>query len=81
MSTTNQEKQEYLEKRRYFYSVTPTYYGNGNFTERKKKEAEQEKRTKTLLKYLNEAKKSAIKRGMYNQKPYQTVVSEAEKNV
>ncbi len=81
MSTTNQEKQEYLEKRRYFYSVTPTYYGNGNFAARKKKEAEQEKRAKTLLKYLNEAKKSAIKRGMYNQKPYQTVVSEAEKNV
>ncbi|MBO5408217.1 MAG: hypothetical protein J6A61_02275 [Clostridia bacterium] len=79
---TNQEKQEYLTQRRYFYAVTPTYYGSPKQYAKKRKEAEEkEKRKKKILDYLNQAKKSAIKRGMYNQKPYQKVVSEANKNV
>ena len=81
MSTTNQEKQDYLEKRRYFFSVTPSHFDVPAHGKPNKENQAAEKRKKSLLKYLNQAKKSAIKRGMYNQKPYQTVVSEADKNV
>lgn len=82
MSITNEQKQKYLEQRRYFYAASPNYYGDKNAakSQTEKQEAEKKRRNK-LLAYLNDAKKSAIKRGMYNQKTYTKTVSEAGKNV
>lgn len=84
MSITKEQKEKHLEHRRYFFAASPTYtkkYDASAENQRKKEAEEQEKRKKKLLDYLNAAKKSAIKRGMYNQKPYRTTVAEANKNV
>lgn len=80
MSITNQQKQAYLDARRYFYAASPNYFGTPQKNTQKKEEDEK-KRQKNLLNYLNQAKKSAIKRGMYNQKPYEKMIAEAKSNV
>lgn len=81
MSITNEQKQRYLDQRRYFYAASPNYYGTKKSSDDAKKKKEEESRQKKLLNYLNQAKKSAIKRGMYNQKTYNATVSEAKNNV
>lgn len=81
MSITNEQKQAYLEQRRYFYAASPNYHKSGTASSTKKQEEEEKKRQKKLLDYLNQAKKSAIKRGMYNQKSYQKTVAEAPNHV
>lgn len=81
MSITNEQKQAYLDGRRYFYAITPSYYAKSNQLDAKKQKEAKEKRQKKLLDYLTNAKKSAIKRGMYNQKAYKYTVAEADKNV
>ncbi len=81
MSITNEQKQAYLKQRRYLYAASPTYHGTNLDSAKQKDEAAKKKRKQTLLDYLNQTKKSAIKRGMYQQNPYKRTVSEAGKNV
>ena len=82
MSITNEQKQKHLEQRRYFYAASPNYHIDKTaMKEQLSQQTADQKRRKKLLDYLNNAKKSAIKRGMFNQKPYSKTVSEAENNV
>lgn len=81
MSITNEQKQKYLEQRRYFYAASPSRFPKKESSATKKETKEEQSRQKKLLSYLKQAKSSAIKRGMYNQNPYNKIVSEAQKNV
>lgn len=83
MSTINEKMLKFREQQKFSTRgrSTSTPYDTEAAKQRQKKQEEEEKRRKKLLDYLNTAKKSAIKRGMYNQKPYQKTVSEAGNNV
>lgn len=81
MSITNEQKQKYLEQRRYFYAASPSRFAKKASSQKKKETEEEQNRQKKLLSYLKQTKASAIKRGMYRQNPYNKMVSEAQNNV
>lgn len=81
MSITKEQHAQYVKHRKYLHSASSSYGKTQPTAAEKKQKKEEEDRQKKLLSYLNQAKKSAIKRGMFNQKTYKTMVAEAKKNV
>ena len=83
MNLTKEEKEKYEGYNRAYNLYSPNHT-NSNAKEIQKRQQEEEdkkKRTQKLLSRLQQLKKSAVKRGMYNQKLYQAQVSEESKNV
>ncbi len=81
--TDKQKQQELLEKKRY-YNVASTNIKSERRTPSTKyrpEDPEAEKKRQKLLSYLASAKKSAIKRGMFNQNPYKKTAGEGKANV
>lgn len=83
MNLTKEEKAKYEGYNRAYnlYSPRPTTYDAKAAKQRKKEEEDKKKRTEKLLTRLGQLKKSAIKRGMYNQKTYQAQVEKESQNV
>lgn len=83
MNLTKEEKERYEGYNRAYnlYSPKQSTYNKKAAEQRKKAEEDKKKRTQNLLTRLGQLKKSAVKRGMYNQKSYQAQVSREQKNV
>lgn len=82
MTLTKEEKEKYQSYNRAYNLYSPNH---NNFNaklakERQKAEEDKKKRAEKLLSRLKDMKKSAVKRGMYGQKPYQAKVTEEQSN-
>lgn len=62
------------------YSPNHNDYNKTAAQKRKKEEEDKKKRTQKLLTRLGQLKKSAVKRGMYNQKPYKAQLTKESEN-
>lgn len=82
MSLTKEEKEKYESYNRAYnlYSPNRNTYDSTAGKLRKKEEEEKKKRQEKLLSRLKDMKKSAVKRGMYGQKPYTAKVTEETSN-
>ena len=83
MNLTKEEKEKYEGYNRAYnlYSPRPKTYDAKAAQKRKKEEEEKKQRTQKLLNRLQTLKKSAIKRGMFNQKSYKAQVAKESENV
>ena len=82
MNLTKEEKEKYQSYNRAYnlYSPNHNYYDKTAAKQRKKEEEDKKKRTQQLLTRLKDMKKSAVKRGMYGQKPYHATVLKEQSN-
>ena len=82
MTLTKEEKEKYEGYNRAYnlYSPNHSYYDKTAAQKRKKEEEDKKKHTEKLLTRLKDMKKSAVKRGMYGQKPYQASVIKEQSN-
>ena len=82
MTLTKEEMEKYKGYNRAYnlYSPNRNSYDASAAKQRAKEEEEKKKRQEKLLAKLKDMKKSAVKRGMYGQKPYQAKVSEEKSN-
>ncbi len=83
MNLTKEEQAKYKSYNRAYnlYSPNHNQYDAKAAKQRAKEEEEKKNRQKKLLTRLGQLKKSAVKRGMFGQKPYQATVTEESKNV
>lgn len=83
MTLTKEEKEKYEGYNRAYNLYSPNRDNKTSLNAAKmklKEEEEQKKKKEKLLARLQEMKKSAVKRGMFGQKPYQAKVQEETEN-
>ena len=82
MALTKEEQEKYKSYNRAYNLYSPNHnnYNPKIAKELKKEEEEKKKRQQKLLTKLGQLKKSAVKRGMYNQKPYHAQVIKEREN-
>ncbi len=82
MNLTKEEKEKYESYNRAYNLYSPNHndYDKTAAQKQKKEEEDKKKRTQKLLSRLKDMKKSAVKRGMYGQKPYYAKVTEEHNN-
>lgn len=81
MALTKEEQDKYKSYNRAYNLYSPNHnYSNARIAKEKQKaEEDKKKREQKLLVKLGQMKKSAVKRGMYNQNPYKAqVIKETE---
>ena len=83
MNLTKEEKEKYQGYNLAYNLYSPNHndYNKTAAKNRKKEEEDKKKRTEKLLTRLGQLKKSAVKRGMFNQKTYQAQVEKESQNV
>ncbi len=82
MTLTKEEKEKYEGYNRAYNLYSPNHTDSNNqfLKEKQKAEEAKKKRQQKLLERLGKMKQSAVKRGMYGQKPYQAKVTEETSN-